>query len=97
MLPFHEYNSENKSNIVLGIEEYFDDEQKNKCLEFVKFKKYYQRIQKNTDSKYYDWINEVRKEQTEYYNKVSLKEKIRLCIWILKEKFKDIEYNLPLP
>lgn len=93
----NEYNSENKSNIVLGIEEYFDDEQKNKCLEFVKFKKYYQRIQKNTDSKYYDWINEVRKEQTEYYNKVSLKEKIRLCIWILKEKFKDIEYNLPLP
>ena len=93
----HKDNYISKSDIVLGIEEYFDVEEQNKYLEFVSFKKYYQRIRKHTDSKYYDWITDIQKEQEEYYKKLSFKEKIKLCIWILKEKFRDIEHNLPLP
>ncbi len=92
-----EDNYISKSDIVLGIEEYFNGEEQNRYLEFVSFKKYYQRIRKNTDSKYYDWISDIQKEQEEYHKKLSFKEKIKLCIWILKEKFRDIEHNLPLP
>lgn len=42
----------NKNNMVLGIDEYLDDEIKNKNLEFIFFKKYFQRIFKRTGCNY---------------------------------------------
>lgn len=46
-------------DLVLGIDEYLDDDDKDKQLEFLTFKKYYQRIYKSTGNKYLDWIDEI--------------------------------------
>lgn len=39
-------------NLVLGIDEYLDDDEKNKKLEMLSFKKFYQRIYKSTGNLY---------------------------------------------
>ncbi len=44
-------------NMVLGIDEYLAEGERDKSLEFVGFKKYYQRIFKQTDYNYTDWLN----------------------------------------
>lgn len=46
------------NNMVLGIEEYLDDSEKNKNLAFIRFKKYFQRIQKRTGC---DYKNKLKK------------------------------------
>ena len=48
------------SNLVLGIDEYLNDERKDSELEFLVFKKFYQRIYKSTDSSYMEWVDEIR-------------------------------------
>ena len=53
-------------NLVLGIDEYLDDARKDVDLQFLTFKKYYQRIYKGTDSTYLDWVREIRKENEHY-------------------------------
>lgn len=53
-------------NLVLGIDEYLDDTRKDVDLQFLTFKKYYQRIYKGTDSTYLDWVREIRKENEHY-------------------------------
>lgn len=52
-------------NLVLGIDEYLDDTRKDVDLQFLTFKKYYQRIYKGTDSTYLDWIREIKEGDTE--------------------------------
>ena len=42
--------------MVLGIDEYLDERERNRQLEYVAFKKYYQRIFKHTDYFYSDWF-----------------------------------------
>jgi len=44
-------------NMVLGIDEYLQDSRVDLDNQFVWFKKFYQRIYKQTDSTYLDWIN----------------------------------------
>lgn len=51
------YMSQN--NMVLGIDEYLPDDRKDKEVDFLPFKKYYQRIYKNTTSQYKDWLKEI--------------------------------------
>ena len=46
-------------NMILGIDEYLDDLQRNTDTKFIEFKKFYQRIYKGTGCKYADWINEI--------------------------------------
>lgn len=41
-----------ESNVVLGIEEFLDEDQKNKDVEFISYRKYYQRIIKHCDFSY---------------------------------------------
>ena len=53
------------SNLVLGIDEYLNDERKDSELEFLVFKKFYQRIFKSTDSSYMEWVEEIR-QNSEY-------------------------------
>ncbi|NOW92377.1 uncharacterized protein YihD (DUF1040 family) [Clostridium beijerinckii] len=53
-----------ENNMVLGIDEYLDDESKNKELEFIAFKKYFQRIYKKTGNEYRKWI--LRMKDIEY-------------------------------
>lgn len=50
------------SNLVLGIDEYLDESRKNKDLELITFKKYYQRIYKGTGNDYQLWIDEIKEE-----------------------------------
>lgn len=54
------YGSIDSCNLVLGIDEYLDDNQKNTDLRFLSFKKFYQRMLKSTDSQYLNWIDEIR-------------------------------------
>lgn len=50
-----------KNNIVLGIDEYLEGDEKNKNLEYIFFKKYYQRIYKKTSYEYTKWIDEIKR------------------------------------
>ncbi len=46
-------------NLVLGIDEYLSEEQRNIELTFLSFKKFYQRIYKCTDNSYSNWLDEI--------------------------------------
>lgn len=51
--------------LVLGIDEYLSDDEKNTKVEFVMFKKYFQRIYKRTDYQYLNWREARPGEQQE--------------------------------
>lgn len=51
------------NNMVLGIDEYLDDDRKNKDVEFIAFKKYYQRIHRETGCAYKDWIQPIKNSE----------------------------------
>ncbi|MFW2504579.1 AbiH family protein [Clostridium diolis] len=53
------------NNMVLGIDEYLDNEVKNKELEFIAFKKYFQRIYKKTGNTYKKWIKKINEAESE--------------------------------
>jgi hypothetical protein len=53
-------NSIESNNMVLGIDEYLPKKRKNKDIKFIAFKKYYQRIHKQTGCKYKEWVDEIR-------------------------------------
>lgn len=55
-------NTIEDSNIVLGINEYLLDDVKNQKTEFIAFKKFYQRIHKETGCEYMNWIDEIRED-----------------------------------
>lgn len=57
------------SNLVLGIDEYLDDSRKDKELEFLTFKKFYQRIYKSTGNAYLKWVDEIKRKYSEYLDK----------------------------
>ena len=50
------------NNMVLGIDEYLSEERRAKDLEFIAFKKYYQRIYKETGCRYKEWIRELEND-----------------------------------
>lgn len=52
--------SKQDNNMVLGIDEYLNDEKKDKELNFIEFKKYYQRIYKRTGLEYNKWIHDIQ-------------------------------------
>lgn len=53
-------NSIDSCNLVLGINEYLSGDEMNKNVDFIQFKKFYQRIYKGTGCNYTDWINDRR-------------------------------------
>lgn len=53
---------EQTCGLVLGIDEYLDDDRKNKDLSFLTFKKFYQRIYKGTGSGYLSWLAAIEAE-----------------------------------
>lgn len=55
-----------ENNMVLGIDEYLGDSEKNKNLEFIQFKKYFQRIYKKTGCKYKEWEAERRQAKVDW-------------------------------
>lgn len=48
-----------ENNMVLGIDEYLDAEARNNEVDFITFKKYFQRIYKQTGCEYREWIEEI--------------------------------------
>lgn len=72
-------NTIQTNNMVLGIDEYLEDNRKNRDIEFIAFKKYYQRIHKETGCKYKEWVETIRTDQEEYIKRkaeVAQREKI---------------------
>lgn len=54
-------NNVDTCNLVLGIDEYLEGHDRDEKLEFLAFKKFYQRIYKSTDSSYMEWVDEIRR------------------------------------
>ncbi len=50
------------NNMVLGIDEYLPEESKDKDVDFIVFKKYYQRIFKGTGCGYKEWLFELKEK-----------------------------------
>ncbi len=55
-------NTIETNNMVLGIDEYLGKKRRNKDIEFIAFKKFYQRIHKQTGCKYKEWVEIVQKD-----------------------------------
>lgn len=47
------------NNMVLGIDEYLPEERRNKEVDFIAFKKYYQRIYKKNGNEYKKWLERI--------------------------------------
>ena len=56
-------NSIKTNSMVLGIDEYLSDDKKDKETDFIVFKKFYQRIYKETGCKYKDWVARIRSNE----------------------------------
>lgn len=59
-------NTIESNNMVLGIDEYLSKDRRNKDIEFIAFKKYYQRIHKQTGCKYKEWIEDIQEEYEDF-------------------------------
>ena len=70
--------------MVLGIDEYLLEDRKNKEVEFIAFKKFYQRIYKETGCKYKEWVKKIREDS---------RQKNRM-IYDNREHSKDNYHNL---
>ncbi len=66
-------NTIKSSNMVVGIDEYLSDDRKNKDIEFIAFKKFYQRIHKQTGCQYKEWLDEIKQD---YLNHLHRLEKV---------------------
>lgn len=55
-------SNENNCSLVLGIDEFLDDDRKKRDLELLSFKKFYQRIYKSTGNLYLNWVDEIKED-----------------------------------
>ena len=53
------------NNMVLGIDEYLPKKRRNKETEFIAFKKFYQRIHKETGCRYKEWVDKIKESGKE--------------------------------
>lgn len=72
-------NTIDTNNMVLGIDEYLSDEKKDVNVEFIEFKKFYQRIFKGNIQNAKDWCGEIKREDEYEKNsrKFMLEEQIK--------------------
>ena len=59
-------NTIDTNNMVLGIDEYLGKKKRNKYVEFITFKKFYQRIHKGTGCKYKEWTDTIKGDFADY-------------------------------
>lgn len=59
-------NTIDTNNMVLGIDEYLGKKKRNKYVEFIAFKKFYQRIHKGTGCKYKEWTDTIKGDFADY-------------------------------
>ncbi len=77
-------HSENECNMVLGIDEYLPPEEQVKNTKYIKFKKYFQRINKETDGEYRKWIETIQEQNLVYTKKLLGYQKIKIALWFMK-------------
>lgn len=73
-----------KNNMVLGIDEFLPVEKQNLSVEFVGFKKFYQRIYKETGCKYKNWVDEIKSEYSLYVRKITKTDFCMMRLWYAK-------------
>ena len=56
------------NNMVLGVDEYLQGDDRNQNIEFIEFKKYFQRIHKETGCEYRKWLKEM--ESDDIYERI---------------------------
>lgn len=56
------------NNMVLGIDEYLSEEEQLTNVEFIEFKKYFQRIHKMTGCQYKQWLDEITRSKSNKNN-----------------------------
>lgn len=87
------------NNMVLGIDEFLSKKRRNKNIEFIEFKKFYQRIHKETGCKYKEWVNKIQEDYYEYIQK-QIEKEVRekgylansvqtITDWLSKQAIKD--------
>lgn len=59
-------NTVEDNALVLGIDEYLTPERKNKDTRFISFKKYYQRIYKETGCRYMEWVDAIKADYLDF-------------------------------
>ena len=83
-------NNLKTNNMVLGMDEYLSEKRKNRETEFIAFKKYYQRIHKETGCKYKEWVNKIKESGKEV--ETNFRKEFPMQIPI--EKFRNCRHNL---
>ena len=63
-------NTIETNNMVLGINEFLPEDRKNIDLKFIEFKKYYQRIYKETGCNYRRWLDEIEELNEQFDNQL---------------------------
>ena len=63
-------NTVETNNMVLGIDEYLPKKRRNRETEFIAFKKFYQRIYKQTGSEYKRWVEIIKNKMQEIDDKI---------------------------
>ena len=84
-----------QTNMVLGIDEYLDEELRNVRVNFIGFKKYYQRIFKQTSYDYTKWLDE-REEKNIFFigHSLDITDRDILRDIILEEPFNNLEKKM---
>lgn len=95
-------NTLQSNNMVLGIDEYLTDDRKNNDIEFIAFKKFFQRIHKGTGCRYKDWVDEIQKNNEKHREDIdSCKNELRenkgmgYSGYESKEKLKELKNHPP--
>lgn len=83
-------NTIDTNNMVLGIDEYLGKKKRNKQVEFVAFKKFYQRIHKGPGCTYKGWIDTIKGEFADYQTELenSKTEKNIMNLKVMANKLK---------
>jgi len=63
-------NTVETNNMVLGVDEYLPKKRRNRETEFIAFKKFYQRIYKQTGSEYKRWVEIIKNKMQEIDDKI---------------------------
>lgn len=71
-------NTIETNNMVLGIDEYLPKKRRNKETEFIAFKKFYQRIYKQTGSEYKKWVEIIKNQIQEIDDKIKEKYPVQI-------------------
>lgn len=87
-------NSIEKNNMVLGIDEYLPEDRRNKDVEFIAFKKFYQRIHKQTGCEYKEWVDDIEDDEKNIPKEFRSQIKNAISNGYVIESFKDIMHNL---